>query len=112
MGMQSAAVRHLHVEGVFTTAATATIIVLISDIANWSKTAEERRRLVGVLFSLFVGATAGGVLLVHAHIYAPVLPLVMTVTVVATAAILLGDRRTARERDIYSNQPNLTKEKL
>jgi uncharacterized membrane protein YoaK (UPF0700 family) len=106
MGMQSAAVRHLHVEGVFTTAATATIIVLVSDVANWSKTAEERRRLLGVLFSLFVGATAGGLLLVHAQIYAPVLPLAITLAVVATAAIAM------RGRDNYKlNQPNLSKEK-
>src|ERR1700681_550659 len=36
MGMQSAAVRTLHLDGVFTTAATATIIFLVGDIANWS----------------------------------------------------------------------------
>jgi uncharacterized membrane protein YoaK (UPF0700 family) len=34
MGMQSAAVRTLHVDGVFTTAATATIIFLVGDITN------------------------------------------------------------------------------
>ena len=68
MGMQSAAVRTLHVEGVFTTAATATIIFLAGDITNWSATVVERRRFAGVLVSLFVGATAGGLLLVHAHI--------------------------------------------
>jgi hypothetical protein len=42
-----------------------------------------------VLFSLFVGASAGGLLLVRAHIYAPVLPFVITVGLVATAAIVL-----------------------
>src|SRR2546423_2695938 len=62
MGMQSAAVRTLHVEGVFTTAATATIIFLVGDFANWSAPVAERRRLAGVLVSLFVGATAGGLL--------------------------------------------------
>src|SRR5713226_959467 len=71
MGMQSAAVRTLHVEGVFTTAATATIIFLVEYSTNWSATVEERRRLAGVLVSLFVGASAGGLLLVRAHIYAP-----------------------------------------
>jgi uncharacterized membrane protein YoaK (UPF0700 family) len=104
MGMQSAAVRTLHVEGVFTTAATATIIFLAGDLANWSATVAERRRLAGVLISLFVGATAGGLLLVRARIYAPVLPFVMTAAAVAGAAIVLGsptrptsgsDRRTA-----------------
>jgi hypothetical protein len=44
----------------------------------------------GVLVSLFVGATTGGLLLVHAHIYAPVLPFVVTVVAVATAAIVFG----------------------
>src|SRR6202140_930252 len=34
MGMQSAAVRTLHVEGVFTTAATATIIFLAGNLTN------------------------------------------------------------------------------
>jgi uncharacterized membrane protein YoaK (UPF0700 family) len=94
MGMQSAAVRRLHVEGVFTTAATATIIFLAGDLTNWSGTAAERRRLAGVLISLLVGATAGGLLLVHAHIYAPVLPFVVTAAAVATAAIALRERRT------------------
>jgi uncharacterized membrane protein YoaK (UPF0700 family) len=92
MGMQSAAVRTLHVDGVFTTAATATIIFLAGDITDWSATVTERRRLAGVLVSLFLGATAGGLLLVHAHIYAPVLPFVITVAAVATAAIFLRER--------------------
>ena len=105
MGMQSAAVRRLHVDGVFTTAATATIIFLAGDLANWPATARERRRLTGVLASLFVGATAGGLLSVHAHIYAPVLPFMITVVVVATAAFALGnlDAEGAAER-----QPSAT----
>jgi len=89
MGMQSAAVRTLHVEGVFTTAATATIIFLVEYCTNWSATVEERRRLAGVLVSLFVRASAGG----PAHIYAPVLPFVITVGVVATAAIVFAGTR-------------------
>jgi uncharacterized membrane protein YoaK (UPF0700 family) len=94
MGMQSAAVRTLHVEGIFTTAATATIVLLVGDMAKWSATVAERRRFAGVLVSLFIGATAGGLLLVHAHIYAPVLPFVVAVMVVAIAAILF--RETAQ----------------
>jgi uncharacterized membrane protein YoaK (UPF0700 family) len=97
MGMQSAAVRTLHVDGVFTTAATATIIILVSDLANWSETAAERRRLAGVLIALFVGATAGGLLFVHAYIYAPVLPFVITVMTVATAAIVFAGARRGRQ---------------
>src|SRR5260221_1145058 len=96
MGMQSAAVRTLHVEGVFTTAATATIICLVGDMTNWSATVAERRRFAGVVASLLVGATTGGLLLVHAHIYAPVLPFVITVMAVATAAIAFPEARRGR----------------
>ena len=102
MGMQSAAVRTLHVEGVFTTAATATIIYLAGDITNWSATVAERRRFAGVLVSLFVGATTGGLLLVHAHIYAPVLPFVITLVAVATAAIVFRKHEAGDERDFPS----------
>jgi uncharacterized membrane protein YoaK (UPF0700 family) len=98
MGMQSSAVRTLHVDGVYTTAATATIIFLVADLTNWSATASERRRLAGVVISLFVGATSGSLLLVRAHNYAPVLPLVMTGAAVATAAIVFWNRDAAEER--------------
>jgi uncharacterized membrane protein YoaK (UPF0700 family) len=87
MGMQSAAVRNLNVGGIFTTAATATFIFLFGALANGMPlTGDEQRRMRGVLVSLVIGATAGGLLLIHAPIYAPVLPLVITIGVVATAA--------------------------
>jgi uncharacterized membrane protein YoaK (UPF0700 family) len=87
MGMQSAAVRNLNVGGIFTTAATATFIFLFGAVANGVPiTGDERRRMRGVLVSLAIGATVGGLLLIHAPIYAPVLPLVITIGVVATAA--------------------------
>ena len=86
MGLQSAAVRKLNVAGIFTTAATATFIFLFSDVAKWGLTHDERRRMRGILISLFTGATAGAYLLFHAPIYAPVLPLVITAGVVLTAA--------------------------
>ena len=92
MGMQSAAVRSLHVDGVFTTAATATFIFLMGDFVNSSESAEERRRLWGVLIFLVLGALAGGLLLVHARIYAPVLSFVVTILVVITAAIAFRNR--------------------
>src|SRR5204862_5755620 len=44
MGMQSGAVMSLGVPGVFTTAATATLIDLVSDVAGWSQSAIEKRR--------------------------------------------------------------------
>jgi uncharacterized membrane protein YoaK (UPF0700 family) len=87
MGMQSAAVRNLNVGGIFTTAATATFIFLFGAVANGVPlTADERRRMRGVLVSLAIGATVGGLLLIHAPLYAPVLPFIITIGVVATAA--------------------------
>jgi uncharacterized membrane protein YoaK (UPF0700 family) len=87
MGMQSGAVRRLNVGGVFTTAATATFIFLVGDWANRnSLTSDEHNRLRGVLVSLFVGATVGGWLLLHAPVYAPLFPFAVTALVVATAA--------------------------
>jgi uncharacterized membrane protein YoaK (UPF0700 family) len=99
MGIQSVAVQSLHVAGVFSTAATGAVIILAGDIARWSATATERRRLAGVIISLFLGAGAGGLLLVHAPLYAPLLPFVVTVAAVATAAVVLKERVAADARD-------------
>ena len=87
MGIQSAAARQLKVAGIFTTAATATFIFLVSAVATGQPiTSDERRRMRGVLVSLVTGATIGGLLLIHTPLYAPVLPLAITIGVVATAA--------------------------
>jgi uncharacterized membrane protein YoaK (UPF0700 family) len=86
MGIQSAAVRALHVDAVYTTAVTATVLFLAGDLAGWKTTGVERGRLARILGSLFVGATAGGLLLYRGHIWAPVLPFVITAAVVAVAA--------------------------
>jgi uncharacterized membrane protein YoaK (UPF0700 family) len=83
MGLQSGAVASLAVKGVFTTAATATVIFVMRDLAAGDSTATERARLTGVLLALFAGAAAGGLLLVHARPYAPVLPLVVTALTIA-----------------------------
>jgi uncharacterized membrane protein YoaK (UPF0700 family) len=100
MGVQSGAIMALAVQGVFTTAATATVMFLMRDVAAHSgSTAPERTRLAGVLVALFAGATAGGLLLVHTRTFAPVLPLVATALVIGTASIALpGQRRGARRR--------------
>ena len=97
MGVQNTAVRRLHVEGVFTTAATATMIFLVGDITNWSAIIVERRRAAGALVSLFAGATAGGLLLVEAHIF----PFVITRAIVATAAIVLRGARCGTGAGTY-----------
>jgi uncharacterized membrane protein YoaK (UPF0700 family) len=87
MGMQSGAVRALGVAAVFTTAATATLIVLASDVGAGRQAAIERRRLAGVLAGLLAGAAADAFLLVHARPYAAVLPLVVTAVVIASARV-------------------------
>ncbi len=89
-GVQSAAVRSLHLEGVISTAATGTILSLMADLADWRRTGPERRRLVAVLASLFGGAIAGGLLVAHANVYAPLLPLAIAVAVVTYAAKRFG----------------------
>jgi uncharacterized membrane protein YoaK (UPF0700 family) len=93
MGAQSGAIMALAVEGVFTTAATATVMFLMRDVAARSgSTAADRARLGGVLLALFAGATAGGLLLVHARTYAPALPLAATALVVGTASVAVTAR--------------------
>jgi uncharacterized membrane protein YoaK (UPF0700 family) len=99
MGLQSGAVAKLAVNAVFTTAATATLISLVRDItAPTGPAAEERPRLTGVLVALVAGATAGAALLVHARVYAPVLPLVATTVVVATASVALHGQEETNAR--------------
>jgi uncharacterized membrane protein YoaK (UPF0700 family) len=97
MGMQSGAVRRLNVAGIFTTAATATFIFLVGDLTKFRMTADERRRMRVVIISLIIGATAGAYLLIHAPIWAPVLPLVVSTLVVVTAARGFRDRVESRQ---------------
>jgi uncharacterized membrane protein YoaK (UPF0700 family) len=92
-GMQSGAVMSLDVKGIFTTAATATVIMLMSDEAGWSQSAPERRRLAAVLVGLVAGAAGAAFLLLHARAYAPILPLVVTLAVIMTASVALEPAR-------------------
>jgi uncharacterized membrane protein YoaK (UPF0700 family) len=85
MGLQSGAVRALGVPGVFTTAATATVIGLMSELAN-RRRPPDLARLTMVLVGLVAGAAAGGLLLIHLRRYAAVLPLAMTLLVMGRAS--------------------------
>jgi len=84
MGLQSGAVRALNVSGVFTTAATATIIGLMTDVAA-PHGSREPARLAGVIAGLVIGATGAALLLAHVRQLAPVLPLTVTAGVVVAA---------------------------
>src|SRR5262249_37864815 len=86
MGVQSAAVLSLGAQGVITTAATLTVIVLMSHVAARRRSSPETRRLFCVLIALSVGAAAGGALLAYARAFAPVLPFAVTALVFAVAA--------------------------
>jgi uncharacterized membrane protein YoaK (UPF0700 family) len=97
MGVQTAAVFSLGLQGVFTTAATATFTVLSGDSAQWANTAPERHRLAALLVALTAGAVAGALLLLHARDLAPVLPLVALALVVAVASRFGESRSTSRE---------------
>jgi uncharacterized membrane protein YoaK (UPF0700 family) len=81
MGIQTAAVRSLDVQGVFTTAGTFTLVAVTGILAG-ARSRTEMPRLVGVLAGLVGGAIAGGLLFLHARSYAPALPLVITVLVI------------------------------
>src|SRR4051812_29843450 len=74
------------VTGVFTTAATATVMFLMRDEADRPAASNgEQARFVRVLVALVAGATAGAALVLHARAWAPLLPLAATAGVLAAA---------------------------
>lgn len=91
MGIQTAAVRSLGVQGIFTTAGTFTLVAFAGTFAG-SRSRSEMPRLVGVLLGLVAGAVAGGLLFLHARSYAPALPLAITVLVILTGRTMHGSR--------------------
>jgi uncharacterized membrane protein YoaK (UPF0700 family) len=93
MGMQSGAVGSLEVKAVFTTAVTATLINLSREAADPGVSGTKPPQLVAVLVCLVVGATVGGLLLVHARPYAPVVPPLATGLAIGASVV---DRRARR----------------
>lgn len=81
MGIQTAAVRSLGVQGVFTTAGTFTLVAVTGVIAG-VRSRTEMPRLAGVLLGLVAGAMGGGLLFLYVRIYAPAVPLVVTILVI------------------------------
>ena len=98
MGMQFATTFSLGVRADFTTAATATLAVLMGDLAGWSQTHGERRRLAATVVGLFAGALAGGLLLASERTWAPAFPLVVTGAVLITATLVFQPRQSALRR--------------
>jgi uncharacterized membrane protein YoaK (UPF0700 family) len=88
MGIQTAAVRSLSVQGVFTTAGTFTLVAVTGVIAG-ARPRTEMPRLVGVLAGLVAGAGVGGLLFRYARIYAPVVPLVTTILVILAGRVVV-----------------------
>jgi uncharacterized membrane protein YoaK (UPF0700 family) len=99
MALQTAAVRALGVKGVFTTAATFTLLAYAGDFAG-ARPLAERPRLAGVLLGLVGGAVAGGLLLIHARSYASILPLVATI-----AVAIIGVKVYRREAAAIASKP-------
>jgi uncharacterized membrane protein YoaK (UPF0700 family) len=98
MGIQTAAVRSLGVQGVFTTAGTFTLVAFAGTFAG-SRSRAEMPRLAGVLAGLIAGAVGGGLLFLHARSYAPALPLAITVLVIVAGRALA--RRTSAQVDSH-----------
>jgi uncharacterized membrane protein YoaK (UPF0700 family) len=93
MGVQTGAVVSLGLRGVFTTAATATVVNLMGDLAGWPLSARERGRFAGVLLGLVAGAAVGTLVLSATRTFAPVLPLLASILVIVTAELALrGDQ--------------------
>ncbi|HZN84453.1 MAG TPA: YoaK family protein [Mycobacterium sp.] len=103
MGIQTAAVRSLGVQGIFTTAGTFTLVAFAGTFAG-SRSRSEMPRLVGVLLGLVAGAVAGGLLFLHARSYAPALPLVITVLVILAGRSMQRSRAALGETHGGANQ--------
>ena len=93
MGMQSDAVAALGVAGVTTTYVTGTMTGLLRSLVLKDADVPDRLRRTAVLAGLLLGAVAGGVMMVEVRRFAPVLPLAVTASVVATAAWAFRDAR-------------------
>jgi len=95
MGAQTSAIFSLGVRAAFTTAATATLAVLMGDLAGWKQPSEERTRLAATLVALVAGAATGAVLMTQASTWAPLFPLAVTAALLAAAVLHL--RAPARD---------------
>jgi uncharacterized membrane protein YoaK (UPF0700 family) len=89
MGVQIHAARSLGIPDVSTTAATATWVTFVSDIATKTLRGKDRFLRVQSIIAMILGAAVGTYLVDNARIYVPALPLIITVIVLAIAAAAL-----------------------
>jgi uncharacterized membrane protein YoaK (UPF0700 family) len=94
MGIQSSAVGALDVKGVFTTAATATLINLSREAADRRVSDTDPKRMARILASLVCGALLGGLLLRYAPTSAAVVSPIATA--LAIAGCVAAERRSVR----------------
>jgi uncharacterized membrane protein YoaK (UPF0700 family) len=87
MGVQIHAARSLGVPDVSTTAATATWVTFVSDIATKTLRGKDRFMRLKSIVAMILGAAAGAYLVDNARLYVPALPLIITVIVIAAAAL-------------------------
>ena len=97
MGIQTVAVFALGIRAAFTTAATATIAILMGDFSDWSLSQRERLRLAAVIVAIIVGAALGTLLIRHARTEAPLLPLATAALTVAIARSVFNRRGQLRQ---------------
>jgi len=95
---ETATIFSLGVRADFTTAATATLAVLMGDLAGWSQTRGERRRLAATIAGKVVGAIIGAVLMDNARTWAPVFPLAVTGLVITATVFAFDSRRSLLPR--------------
>jgi uncharacterized membrane protein YoaK (UPF0700 family) len=86
MGLQSAAVRQLRVEGVATTYVTGTLTALLAGLVNRGAARGGLLRQGGVLLTLVAGAVVGAAAVGAAGGVAALIPVVLVAAVVAIAA--------------------------
>ncbi|WP_246064731.1 YoaK family protein [Nonomuraea longispora] len=92
MGMQMNAIESLQVQGVSTTALTVTV-GLLGAVATRSLTLPAARRMIGGIMGVTFGAFLGSLMLSHANLYAPLVPVLVTTLVIAIASRTLIPRR-------------------
>jgi uncharacterized membrane protein YoaK (UPF0700 family) len=96
MGAQSGAVLALRIPHVTTTFVTGTLSRLLRDLAASEGWNADRILQASVVLAVFAGAALGGLLLVDARRFAPVLPL--AITLAAVARTLYGLERLDADR--------------